>query len=91
MTDNHLKEFLTKKIETGNCFTWEVRNVLAEYKRLGGEQKTAQKIVEALAVGFSNNEILQDRAYDILDIITGWCSPDMSIWKNTDESKDKQA
>lgn len=91
MTDNHLKEILTKKIETGNCFTWEVRDVLVEYKRLGGEQKTAQKIVEALAVGFSNNEILQDRAYDILDIITGWCSPDMSVWKNTDESKEKQA
>ncbi len=37
MTDNHLKEILTKKIETGNCFTWEVRDVLVEYKRLGGE------------------------------------------------------
>ncbi len=28
-----------------------------------------------------DNETLQDRVYDILDIVTGWCSLKTRVWK----------
>lgn len=80
MTDTGLQEILKEKIEQGDCFNKQVQNILFEYKISGGQQETAKKLIEQLAVDFSSDETLQDRAYDILDIVTGWCNPEMRIW-----------
>jgi hypothetical protein len=80
MTDEELIRTLEKYVKNGNCFTTEVRNSLVAYKNAGGQKQNAQKLLEQLAMNFSDNELLQDRTYDILDIVTGWCSSEMSVW-----------
>lgn len=83
MTDKELQEILKEKIEQGDCFNTEyflIQNILFDYKISGGQQETAKKLIEQLAVDFSSDETLQDRAYDILDIITGWCNPELRVW-----------
>ena len=80
MTNKELHEVLKEKIKQGDCFNRQIQNILFEFKNVGGQQKTAKKIIEQLAVDFSSDETLQDRAYDILDIITGWCSREMRVW-----------
>lgn len=80
MTDKELQEILIEKIEQGDCFNIQIRTILLDFKNSGGEQETAKKLLEQLAIDFSNDETLRDSAYDILDIVTGWCGPDMSVW-----------
>ena len=80
MTEEELIRTLEKYIKNGNCFTTEVRNILMTYKNAGGTKENAQKLLEQLALGFSDNELLQDRTYDTLDIVTGWCNSEMRVW-----------
>ena len=80
MTDAQLINILYKQIEQGDCFTKEIQSILVEYRDSGGKQKVAQKLVERIAFDYSGNETFQDRAYDILDIITGWCNSEMTVW-----------
>lgn len=80
MTDKELQKILKEKIKQGDCFNKQVQNILFEYKISGGQQETIKKLLEQLAVDFSFDETLQDRTYDILDIVTGWCSPEMRVW-----------
>lgn len=85
MTDTELQEILKEKIEQGDCFNKQLQNILLEYKISGGQQETAQKLIEQIAVDFSNDETLLDRAYDILDIVTGWCDSEMRVWHRKSE------
>lgn len=80
MTDKVLIRTLEKHVKNGNCFTTEVRNILLAYKNAGGTKENAQKLIEQLAMSLSYNELLQDRTYDILDIVTGWCNSEMRVW-----------
>jgi hypothetical protein len=80
MTDEELIRTLEKFVRNGNCFTTEVRNVLVAYKNAGGLKENVQKLIEQLAMSFSDNELLQDRTHDILDIVTGWCNSEMRVW-----------
>lgn len=81
MTDHELHKILKEKIEQGDCFNKQIQAILLDYKISGGQQQTAKEMIEQLAVGYSNDEILQDRTYDILDIVTGWCNTDMLVWE----------
>ncbi len=80
MTDKELQNILIEKIEEGDCFNIEIQTILSDFKNSGGEQENAKKLLEQLAIDFSNDETLRDRAYDILDIVTGWCGPNMKVW-----------
>jgi len=80
MTDNELQEILKEKIEQGDCLNKSVQQILLDYKQSGGQQETAWKLMEQIAIDLSDDETLQDRAYDILDIITGWCNPEIKVW-----------
>ena len=80
MTEEELIRTFEKYIILDNCFTIEVRDILITYRNAGGQQETAQKLIEQLTMNFSNNELIQDRAYDILDIVTSWCNPEMRVW-----------
>lgn len=92
MTDKNLSETLQKIINQGdyynqtieqlNIFNKQIHHILLEYKNSGGEQLTAREIVEQIALTVSDNEFLQDVAYDILDIITDWCQPEIRVWNS---------
>ena len=71
-------------VEQGDCFNYNTRDLLNEYKHSGGKQDKAQQLVEQLAASYEHHEYLQDRAYDILDIITGWCGPNFIVWSGAD-------
>nr|WP_295870341.1 hypothetical protein [uncultured Chitinophaga sp.] len=46
----------------------------------GGQQETAQQILVQLKHDNQGNDSVQDRIDDILDMVTGWCAPDMRAW-----------
>ena len=80
MTDEKLNEALKHFIQNGSDFQKEVIDVLLEYKISGGQQGNAQIIAENLRKQFHDNEGLEDKVLDILDIIVGWCKPELRIW-----------
>ena len=71
MTDEELIRTIEKCVRNGNCFTTEVKNISVNCKNAGGPKENAQKLLEQLAIGFSDNELMQERTYNILDIVTG--------------------
>ncbi|AWH84710.1 hypothetical protein HYN59_06060 [Flavobacterium album] len=81
MTDRELFEILKERIEQGDCRTEQVSAILSEYKNSGGKQETAESLAEELVAVFSGDEELQERAYDIFDIVTGWCPPALKVWE----------
>ncbi len=83
MTDNELKEILKEKIVQDHCYDKEIQDILLAYKNSGGQQETAIKLVEQLAVDFSNDYDLQNGVYHIHDIVTGWCNLNMRVWDET--------
>lgn len=81
MTELELEKILKMYIiDNDNCFSKKVQSILIMYKDSGGQQEIAKRLVETMATEFAENETLQDSAYDILDIVTGWCSCDMKVW-----------
>lgn len=90
MTDKSLFETLKEIINQGddyylsveqlNIFNQRIHNILSDYKNSGGQQLTAQEIVEQIALTVSDDESLQTVAHDILDIITDWCQPEIRVW-----------
>lgn len=84
MTEHEFLKNIREEIERGQGFSIEIQNFLIRYKNLGGQQETAKKWVEQLAEELSENEELQEKAYDVLDIITSWCCPERRVW---DDSK----
>ncbi len=81
MENRELFGILKLQIERGDCLTEEVATILKGYKNEGGEQETAKNVAEELAALFSGDEDLQERAYDIYDIVTGWCPPALKVWE----------
>ena len=86
MTEEILYEKLKYLVEQGACFNYNTRDLLMDHKTQGGKQDKAQQLVEQLAAIFENDECLQDRAYDILDIVTGWCGPNFLVWDRTSQA-----
>ena len=80
MTNEELFEVLKLHIKKGDCLTNEVSNILSVYKNSGGGQETAKELAEELARIFSDDEDLLERAYDVYDIVTGWCPSGLRVW-----------
>ncbi|MGB4775210.1 MAG: hypothetical protein WBP45_08560 [Daejeonella sp.] len=80
MTDEKVFETLKQYIEQGNCFTTEVRDILIAYKNSGGQKEMVQQMLEKFKGDNEDNDTIQDRVDDILDIVTAWCSPHMKVW-----------
>jgi len=81
MKDREFIKIVQEYIEEGNNIIAEERELLLKFKNSGGKQDVAKKLLDELALSLSNNEILQDRVYDILDIVTDWCSDEIRVWK----------
>ncbi len=80
MTDEDLLRLLSDYLKIGNYSPIQEHDLLLQYKNAGGTKEEAQKLVENLAEQMEEDQTLYDRAYDILDIITGWCNPKMRVW-----------
>ncbi len=65
----------------GNESLKEEREILIKFKNKGIKQNEAKEILEKIALDLSENEYLQDRAYNILDIVVGWCSSNVRVWE----------
>ena len=81
MTDKEFIKTVTDYIENGNFHIQQEREILLTFKNAGGKQETAKKLLEELASQLPDNGPKQDIVYDILDIVTGWCSGDVRVWK----------
>lgn len=81
MTNKEFIALVQEYIAEGNHHLNKDRDILLEFKKSGGTQEVAQKLLEELAFNLSDNETLQDRVYDLLDIVTGWCRPEIRVWK----------
>jgi len=81
MTDKEFIKTVTDYIESGNFHIQQEREILLTFKNAGGKQETAKKLLEELASQLPDNGPKQDIVYDILDIVTGWCSGDVRVWK----------
>ncbi|OED48101.1 hypothetical protein AB832_00395 [Flavobacteriaceae bacterium (ex Bugula neritina AB1)] len=81
MTNKKFIEIVQQYITEGNDHIHKERELLLDFKNSGGKQEVAQKLLEELAEELSDNETLQDRVYNILDIVTGWCSAEIRVWK----------
>lgn len=67
-------------MENDSGFSKEIQSILITFKNTGGQQETAKRLVEELVTELSESENSQDKAYDILDIVTNWCSCEMKVW-----------
>jgi hypothetical protein len=54
--------------------------VLIRFKDGGGSQLDAYKVCEQIRQLYSENETLEDRIMDVMDIVSGWCMPHKWIW-----------
>lgn len=54
---------------------------LRQMKNEGFQQEVVRKTVEDLYKE-SMNELEEDRILEVLDLITGFCSPDKKVWDN---------
>ena len=81
MTNIELQKILLEYANTANCFTKEVRDILIDYKRLGGQRDTVKKVLEEIKTRFPENECIQAGADDMLDMVTGYCSTEMRVWE----------
>ncbi|MDR2228649.1 MAG: hypothetical protein LBE39_04190 [Flavobacteriaceae bacterium] len=75
-----LKEKLLFYIAQGNGLSTEVRDLLIEFRNLGGHQADAEGIVKEIK--HESAEELQNYADDVLDIIAGWCTAEMRVWND---------
>ncbi len=65
----------------GNESLKEEREILVKFKNKGIKQNEAKEILEKIALDLSENEDLQDKVYNILDIVVGWCSSSVRVWE----------
>ena len=79
-SDKEFIKIVQQYIEEGNNLISEEREILVQFKNSGGKQEVAKKLLEEFALKLADNETLQDRVYDILDIVTGWCSAEIRVW-----------
>ncbi|MCL1666805.1 hypothetical protein M2T82_01885 [Elizabethkingia ursingii] len=75
-----LKEKLRFYIIQGEGLSGEVRDLLMEFRNLGGHQADAEEIVKEIKQ--ESAEELQNNTDDVLDIITGWCTAEMRVWND---------
>ncbi|CAM1357590.1 MULTISPECIES: hypothetical protein [Tenacibaculum] len=75
-----LQLVLLEFVKRGNCFTQKTREVLLEYKKLGGTQNDVVKVLYKMKEENITNQTIQHAVDDILDIATGYCGIEMRVW-----------
>ena len=80
MTSEHLLEGLEAVISSGAPLG-DVISTLRGYRRLGVTRHEVQVALEELR-DQAQDEAKEDRILEILDIVTGFCSPQNTVWED---------
>ena len=75
---------MTVEIKRGineNKNAFELRDLIIEFKKKGGSQKDAHKILEEIKYEFKEDENKEDKILELLDFVCGWCQEQFRIWK----------
>ncbi len=80
INDITLLENLKHAIEKQDYFFSEACEILAKYKSNGGTKANAEQILNKLMKEYDKKEILEERALDLLEIVTGFCKSNLKIW-----------
>jgi hypothetical protein len=51
------------------------------YKTKGGKQNRAEEVVSSIAKQYESISMWKDRADEVLDMITGYCSAEWRVWE----------
>lgn len=77
MTEDQLYGELKNYVENDkNSFD----EILIRFKDQGGSQQDAYRICEQLRKHYEETEILEDKILDVMDVVSGYCSPHYKIW-----------
>lgn len=79
--DINLKNDLLKMIDK-RCSYEKARKILVDFKILGGKQDIAYNTLEDIRLEFikNNEEEKENFLLDLMDIVVGWCHPNVKIW-----------
>ena len=58
----------------------ELRTLLFRYKDAGFDSDFVYKLLESMRNEV--NEDMEDRILEVMDIVAGFCSPNMKVWNN---------
>ena len=75
-----MKQTIKKGINENKNFS-ELRDEIVKFKKDGGSQSEAQRILKELRSDFEEDEEKEDTVLDLLDHVEGWCSADNRIWE----------
>ncbi len=58
----------------------DLRKLLVEFKKKGGNQKEAIQLLEEVRIEFRDDEKKEDKVLELLDFACGWCQKRFLIW-----------
>jgi hypothetical protein len=80
MTDDPLLEGLQEIISAGVPLA-QVVSTLREYRDQGASRREVYLALEALREKARDDET-EDRILEVMDIVSGFCSPHLSVWSD---------
>jgi len=78
--DTAFFETLKRSIEKDDYSFSIAKDTLAEFKANAGKKEDAILYLTYLKTAYRENEVLEDRVLELLDIATGFCRSDLRIW-----------
>lgn len=57
----------------------QLRDALVQFAARGGTQADAEVVLRELRAQFTD-EVQEDRVLELLDMVTGWCAPELRVW-----------
>ena len=78
MTSEHLSQELEAAISAGLPLP-QIVSTLREYRRSGVTRHEVQLALESLRAR-ARDEATEDRILEVLDIVTGFCPPEKTVW-----------
>ncbi len=75
-----VKSAIEKEINS-NKNLLDLRTEIIAFKNGGGSQQEATRILSELRNDFMGNAEKEDRVLELVDFVSGWCSPSLRIWE----------
>jgi hypothetical protein len=75
-----LKDKIQYHIESGSQIV-EFHNLLSEFRNSGGLREDAYNTLKDLRLNYSGDEAIDDKILEVMDIVSGFCSPSLKVWE----------
>ncbi len=59
--------------------------IIEHYKGIGLTKNQATDCLNQLRTKFKSEEAIEDRILEVLDFVTGFCSPQNAVWDSAEE------